>query len=84
MNKHPTGKPSVPQVPIRVRVLREIPVLPELQPVVGKVYDAIRGARPQSQCRRNPGEFCVIKVNGKAVILRRRLTEEPEYEEVNE
>lgn len=84
MNKKPTFSPSLPQEPIRVRVLREIPVLPELQPVVGKVYDAIKGTKPQPRGRPYSCDFCVIEVDGNPLILRRKQGEEPEFEEVKE
>lgn len=78
MNKTVVKTPSLPMERIKVRVIAEVPVMQHLKPKVGKVYNAIRGV-PRSK----HGEFCVIQMRGKAIVLRRAKGEEPEYVEVD-
>lgn len=79
MNKTVVKTPSLPMERIKVRVIAEVPVLDHLRPKVGKIYNAIRGV-PRSK----HGEFCVIQMRGKPIVLRRAKDEEPEYVEVLE
>lgn len=79
MNKTVVKTPSLPMERIKVRVIAEVPVLDHLRPKVGKIYNAIRGV-PRSKY----GEFCVIQMRGKPIVLRRPKGDEPEYEEVLE
>lgn len=75
------SKPSVPQERIKIRVLRKIPVFQGLEPVVGKVYDAINGTREDRPDIKGPrAEFCVIDVAGKKIVLRNAYRRKPEYE----
>ena len=68
----------------KVRVLAAIPVYDEYVPEVGKVYDAIRGQRQRFKGKKMPGEFCIVKIKDKSIVLRRMHRMEPEYEEVLE
>ena len=79
MNRTVVKTPSLPMERIKVRVIAEVPVLDHLRPKVGKIYDAIRGV-PRSK----HGEFCIIRMRGKPIVLRRAKGEEPEYVEVLE
>lgn len=79
MNKTVVKTPSLPMERIKVRVIAEVPVLDHLRPKVGKIYNAIRGV-PRSK----HGEFCIIRMRGKLIVLRRAKGEEPEYVEVLE
>lgn len=65
---------------IKIRVLCGIPVRQGLEPVVGKVYDAIRGNVGKSKARQDEEKFCVIEVAGKKIVLRNGYRQEPEYE----
>ena len=64
-----------------VQVVNEVPVFQELQPVVGKVYVAVKGIRQHTSCRQ-VSHFCIIDVRGKPVVLRNPCNKDPEYEEV--
>lgn len=79
MNKVIVKTPSLPMERIKVRVIAEAPILKHLRPKVGCVYDAVRGVSNNKH-----GEFCIIRVNGTPIILRRPKGDEPEYEEVLE
>lgn len=81
MSKHPTQTPSKRMERIKIRVLCDVPVWEECRPVIGKVYDAINGDRA-SKSRGMSGEFCVIDVNGKKVVLRNKNGCDSEYEVV--
>ena len=65
---------------IKVRVLCGIPVWSGLVPVVGKVYDAIKGNGRPGDKDHSKSEFCVIEVAGKKSVLRNGYRQEPEYE----
>lgn len=68
-----------------VRVLNEPHgVWPELQPEVGKIYPAVRGAHNETyKTKRNGNPFCYIRVKDHLIVLRRGSAELPdEYEEV--
>lgn len=78
MNKTGFNASTLPMERIKVRVIAEVPVLDHLRPKVGKIYNAIRGV-PRSK----HGEFCVIQMYGKPIVLRRAKGEEPEYVEVD-
>lgn len=79
MNKTGVSASTLPMERIKVRVIAEVPVMQHLRPKVGKVYNAIRGV-PRSK----HGEFCIIQMHGKPIVLRRAKGEEPEYVEVLE
>lgn len=79
MNKTGVSASTLPMERIKVRVIAEVPVLDHLRPSVGKIYNAIRGV-PRSK----HGEFCIIEMRGKPIVLRRAKGEEPEYVEVLE
>lgn len=83
----PYKKPLSAYKPIewtKVRVLLPIPVFDGYVPEVGKVYDAIRGQRQRFKGEKMPGEFCIVKIKDKSIVLRRMHRMEPEYEEVLE
>ena len=66
--------------PIKIRVLKDIPVYQYLQPVVGKIYDAFQ---PTRKLQGPP--FCYVEISGKKVVLRTASLHDntgPEYEEV--
>lgn len=52
----------------KIRILKPLEcVYPELQPEVGKVYDAEYAERSKNY---NIAEFCVVLINGKKICVR--------------
>lgn len=69
-DKH-ENKRSVPDpVPVRIRILQEVPVLPELQPAVGAVYEAERPT-----VRYGPPFWVIRDINGTGKWLIVRIGE---------
>lgn len=53
----------------KIKVVRDIPVFTKYRPLVGKIYDAVYS--PAYAVNSNgKGEFCVIDVLDKKIILR--------------
>lgn len=58
----------------KIRVIREIDVFPKYRPKVGKVYDAEyspRRGKVYKQQYSGKGEFCIIDILDKRIVLRK-------------
>ena len=78
MGKKMISAPSKQNPRVKVRVLCDIPIFQEYQPVVGQIYDAEVGSTIRS-C-----DFCLIEVGGKRIWLRNKSGFDNEYEVVTD